>query len=269
MFSSAHSGRKYLPEFIDSVQLDLMTLRRSEDAFVDEIFAAVPHSGASFLKAHFPRVYVDPNREAFELDPAMFVQPLPAYVNTTSLRVRAGLGTVPRVVASGDAIYASKLDFPLIVQRLEQNYFPFHSALDVLLRQAHARYGCYLLIDCHSMPSVAGICDADAGLRRADFVLGDRFGTSCAPLLTQLVESFLTALGYSVRRNIPYAGGYITSHYGRPAEGRHTLQIEINRALYMDEETITPHAGLARLHEQMTQLTQLLVERGPDAIRTR
>lgn len=251
------------------MQLDLLTLRRSEDAFVDEIFAAVPRSGASFLKAHFPRVYVDPNREAYELDPAMFVQPLPAYVNTTSPRVRAGLGTVPRVVASGDAIYADKLDFPRIVRRLEQNYFPFHAALDDLLRQAYARHGCYLLIDCHSMPSVAGTCDSDAGLRRADFVLGDRFGTSCAPALTQLVEGFLTALGYSVRRNIPYAGGYITSHYGRPAEGRHTLQIEINRALYLNEETITPHAGLARIAEQMTRLTRLLVERGPVAIRPR
>lgn len=251
------------------MQLDLLTLRRSEDAFVDEIFAAVPRCGASFLKAHFPRVYVDPNREAYELDPAMFVQPLPAYVNTTSPRVRAGLGTVPRVVASGDAIYADKLDFPRIVRRLEQNYFPFHAALDDLLRQAYARHGCYLLIDCHSMPSVAGTCDSDAGLRRADFVLGDRFGTSCAPALTQLVEGFLAGLGYSVRRNIPYAGGYITSHYGRPAEGRHTLQIEINRALYLNEETITPHAGLARIAEQMTRLTRLLVQDGPAAIRPR
>lgn len=246
-----------------------MTLRRSEDAFVDEIFAAVSGCGASFLKAHFPRVFVDPNREAYELDPKMFVQALPGYINTTSPRVRAGLGTIPRVVASGDAIYAHKLDFPQIVQRLEQNYFPFHAALDSLLRQAFARHGCHLLIDCHSMPSVAGSCEADAGVRRADFVLGDRFGTSCAPSLAQLVEGFLSRLGYSVRRNIPYAGGYITSHYGRPGEGRHALQIEINRALYMNEETITPHAGLARISEQMTMLTQLLIERWPDAIRSR
>lgn len=266
VFTSPHSGKRYAADFLASVQLELARLRRSEDAFVDEIFAAVPGCGASFLKAHFPRVYVDPNREAYELDPQMFKEPLPPYVNTTSARVRAGLGTIPRIVASGDAIYPGKLDFAPIVARLAENYFPFHAALAALLREVYAQHGRYLLIDCHSMPSIAGHAEADAGVRRADFVLGDRFGTSCAPAITRLVEGFLTGLGYSVRRNIPYAGGYITSHYGRPVEGRHSLQIEISRALYMDELTIMPHAGLRRIIEHMTLLAKLLIERGAAAL---
>jgi N-formylglutamate amidohydrolase len=258
VFASPHSGQEYPPEFIAASKLDPTLLRRSEDAFVDRIFGAAPAHGAPLLKAHFPRAYIDPNREAFELDPAMFDAPLPDYVNNRSPRVAAGLGTIARVVANGEEIYHSKLSFAEVRQRIETHYVPYHQALQSLLETTYARFGCYLLIDCHSMPSIGGPMDADPGARRLDIVLGDCHGTSCAAEIIGLAERTLTGLGLTVRRNTPYAGGFTTRHYARPRDGRHTLQIEINRFLYMDEHKIAPTPGLSRVVEAITSVISVL-----------
>ncbi|MBK8174131.1 MAG: N-formylglutamate amidohydrolase [Rhodospirillales bacterium] len=258
VFASPHSGAYYSPAFLAAARLDHLLLRRSEDAFVDEIFAAAPDFGAPLLKACFPRAYVDPNREPFELDPAMFDSPLPGYVNVSSPRVVAGLGTIARVVADGEEIYRAKLQWDESRKRIETHYFPYHQALQALLAQTRERFGCYLLIDCHSMPSIGGPMDADPGSRRLDIVLGDRHGTSCAPAITALAERVLKGHGFSVRRNIPYAGGFTTHHYGRPLDSLHTLQIEVNRALYMDERRIRPIAGMERVRAAITDLIKTI-----------
>jgi N-formylglutamate amidohydrolase len=254
VFCSPHSGTDYRAEFLTQSRLDPVMLRRSEDAFVDEIFSAAPDYGAVLLKAVFPRAYLDPNREPWELDQAMFEEALPPFVNTRSPRVTAGLGTIARVVANGEEIYAGKLKFAEVRQRIERYYRPYHAALQSLVDRTRERFGWCLLIDCHSMPSVGGPMDRDSGMRRVDFVLGDCHGAACSPLLSNTVESHLAGLGYVVTRNLPYAGGYVTRHYGRPAKGIHALQIEVNRALYMDEERVERGPRFPRLAEQMTGL---------------
>lgn len=235
-----------------------MSLRRSEDAFVDEIYASVPNLGAPLLLAHFPRAYIDPNREAFELDPEMFDSPLPAYVNTLSSRVSAGLGTQARVVTNGEEIYSGKLDFAETKASIETLYMPYHAALQTLLDDGIARFGGCLLIDCHSMPSIGGPMDRDPGFRRVDFILGDRYGTSCDHRLTSYVEGALKNMEYIVTRNTPYAGGYTTTHYGQPAKGQHALQIEVNRSLYMDELRVERGAGLPALQDNIRRLVDAL-----------
>ena len=254
LFASPHSGSDYRDDFLAQSRLDPVALRRSEDAFVDEIFQAAPRSGAPLLKALFPRAFVDPNREPWELDPAMFSGPLPSYVNSRSPRVAAGLGTIARVVANGEEIYGRKLDFAEAARRIEQFYRPYHAALQGLIERTRERFGWCFLIDCHSMPSIGGPMDRDPGMRRVDFVLGDCHGASCGPALVETVESYLAGLGYVVTRNLPYAGGYVTRHYGRPERGVHALQIELNRALYMDEERIERRPRLARLAAEMEGL---------------
>ena len=218
VLASPHSGSAYTADFLEASRLDLPTLRRSEDSFVDEIFAEAPRLGAPLLRALFPRAYIDPNREPFELDPAMFEDALPAYANTSSSRVAAGLGTIARVVSSGQEIYAAKLRFADAAQRINAHYRPYHRALRGLLDATRRSFGCYLLIDCHSMPSVGGPPDPDAGRKRPDFVLGDCFGASCADAVIGLVETTLRERGYSVTRNRPFAGGFTTRHYGRPGQ---------------------------------------------------
>jgi N-formylglutamate amidohydrolase len=247
VFASPHSGQDYPPEFVGASKLSPLQLRRSEDAFIDRLFAAAPASGAPLLRAHFPRVYIDPNREPFELDPTMFDAALPNFVNASSPRVAAGLGTIAKVVANGEEIYRGKLAFAEAQRRIDTHYFPYHATLQRLLDATRQRFGCYLPIDCHSMPSVGGPMDADPGLRRLDIVLGDCFGTACSPDVTALAEAALRAQGFAVRRNVPYAGGYTTRHYARPGDGLHALQVEVNRALYMDELRILPTAGMARV----------------------
>lgn len=258
VFASPHSGQDYPPEFISQSRLDALALRRSEDAFVDELFAAAPACGAPLLKAHFPRVYVDPNRQPYELDPAMFEDPLPDFVNVNSPRVAGGLGTVARVVTSGEEIYREKLRFADIDQRIRAHYFPYHEALRHLVDTTRQAFGAYLLIDCHSMPSVGGPMDSDPGAQRVDFVLGDCYGTSCAPEVTDLAERTLKDLGFVVRRNAPYAGGYTTRHYSDINNGGHALQIEINRALYMNEDAIEPLSCMRSAIDAATRLIEAL-----------
>ena len=243
VFASPHSGTNYTEAFKAASRLDDKALRKSEDSFVDEIFGAAPEMGAPLIKALFPRAYMDPNREPFELDPGMFDDPLPSFVNSHSPRIAAGLGTIARVVASGEEIYRGKLSFAEAADRINRLYRPYHRALQGLVEETRTLFGWCLLVDCHSMPSVGGPMDQDPGMSRVDFVLGDCFGASCDGALTRHVEHMLARPGYSVTRNIPYSGGYTTVHYGRPTAGVHAVQIEINRALYMDEANFTPHAG--------------------------
>jgi len=263
VFSSPHSGTVYTSAFVASSRLDPVALRRSEDSFVDELFAGALGAGAPLLKALFPRAYLDVNREPWELDPAMFDGPLPEFVNSRSPRVGGGLGTLARVVANGADIYRAKLSFPEARRRVETLYVPYHAALEDLMARALARFGRAALIDCHSMPSVGGPMDRDPGRRRADFVLGDAHGQACAPALIEAAETHLKRAGFAVTRNDPYAGGHITRHYGKPALGRHTLQIEVNRALYMDETRIAKSAGFDRLRVAIDALVAALAEIAP------
>lgn len=260
LFASPHSGRVYPKSFLQATRLDATAIRRSEDSFIDEIFGAAPALGAPMVKAHFPRAFVDPNREAYELDPAMFDGPLPQFVNSRSPRVTAGLGTIARVVRDGAEIYTRKLSFQEAQYRIDTYYKPYHAALRGLMEATHKQFNCAVLIDCHSMPSVGGPLDQDIGASRPDIVLGDRFGTSCARRLTDMIERALSMQGFAVVRNNPYAGGFSTEHYGRPALGLHALQIEINRALYMDEERIERTAGIKRVTQAMTTLVRAMGE---------
>jgi N-formylglutamate amidohydrolase len=255
VFASPHSGRDYPREFVAAARLDPLDLRRSEDSFVDDLFAGAPAHGVPLLAATFPRAFCDANREPWELDPAMFEDVLPRWVNTVSPRVGAGLGTIARVVASGETIYRGKLRFAEAERRVSRFWQPFHETLSRLIEETRARFGASLLIDCHSMPA-HGCAGRNGG--PVDFVLGDAHGTACAPRITRRVEQLLIELGYTVRRNDPYAGGYITRNYGRPRESVHALQIEVARRLYMDEARIERGVGFAAVQRDLTTLIATL-----------
>lgn len=260
VFSSPHSGRLYPSEFLTASKLDPLGLRRSEDSFVDEIFRAAPRQGAPLLRALFPRAYLDPNREPWELDPEMFDEPLPPFANTTSPRVREGFGTIARMVTGGAEIYREKLRFEAAASRVGRFYMPYHEALESLIAQTRERFGYAIVIDCHSMPSLDGVIGRFGRKRRPDFVLGDRYGTSCASALTERAEGVLTRLDYSVERNDPFAGAFIVSHYGMPKARVHALQIEVNRDLYLDEMRITRSPGFGALVSDLTELISRLAE---------
>lgn len=257
VLSSPHSGDRYPSAFLAASRLDPLMLRRSEDSFVDELFAAAPRVGAPLLRALFPRAYVDANREPFELDPSMFEDQLPDYANTRSPRVVAGLGTIPRIVANGADIYRRKLAFSDALSRLREHYWPYHEALSGLVEATRSQFGYCLLIDCHSMPSTRKNGTRQV-LPRVDVVLGDFHGSTCANVVAETAARTLKALGYCVTRNRPYAGGHVTRHYGRPARGIHALQIEINRGLYMDEWQIRRGASMARVARDMQHLISAL-----------
>src|SRR4051812_16976373 len=244
IFNSPHSGSIYPRAFLNASRLDVATLRRSEDSFVDELVAGVVPRGDPLMRAHFPRCYVDVNREPYELDPRMFDGRLPSFANTRSMRVAGGLGTVARVVGDAQEIYGQRIPVDDAIRRIEALYKPYHRALRRLFTRVHRNFGAAVLVDCHSMPSAAGTRDERP---RADIVLGDRYGTSCAPVMAETIEATLRGRGYVVGRNKPYAGGFITEHYGNPAVGLHAIQLEINRALYMDERRFERSASFARL----------------------
>lgn len=260
VFASPHSGREYPPDFVAASRLDPQGLRRSEDSFVDDLFASVVRLGAPLLCARFPRAFCDPNREPYELDPSMFSGQLPPAANTRSPRVAAGLGTIARVVASGAEIYADKLPVSEIDRRISQYYRPYHRRLAALVDESRLLFGWSLLVDCHSMPSIGGPTDRDVGLSRVDVVLGDCFGAACAPLITQVAEDAFRARGYRVVRNTPYAGGFTTRHYGQPRHGSHALQIELNRALYMDENRHAKLPGFDHLAADLEGVAAELAE---------
>jgi N-formylglutamate deformylase len=232
VFNSPHSGCVYPRAFLTASRLDVAMLRRSEDSFVDELILGVLQRGYPLMRAHFPRCYVDVNREPYELDPRMFDGRLPSFANTRSMRVAGGLGTVARVVGDAQEIYGQRIPVDDAIRRIEGLYKPYHRALRRLFTRVHRDFGAAVLIDCHSMPSIAATKDERP---RPDIVLGDRYGTSCVSVVAETIEATLREKGYVVSRNKPYAGGFITEHYGNPTAGLHAIQLEINRALYMDE----------------------------------
>jgi len=257
IFNAPHAGSVYPAAFLTASRLDALALRRSEDAFIDVLFSDVVSLGAPLMAARFPRAYLDVNREPYELDPRMFDARLPAFANTRSMRVAGGLGTIPRIVADGQDIYRRHLPTDEALRRIEWLYKPYHRTLRQLVLRTASTFGYAVLIDCHSMPSTS--LHRDEGVK-ADVVLGDRYGTSCDALLSDLVEVTLRARGYSVVRNKPYAGGFITEHYGEPALGHHALQIEINRALYMDERTLDKKPGFDGLAGDLMEAFGVVIQ---------
>jgi N-formylglutamate amidohydrolase len=263
VFASPHAGRLYPESFVASSGLSSVGLRRSEDAFVDELFASAVSLGAPMITARFPRAFVDVNRSESELDGAMFDGPLPMVVDIYSPRVEAGLGVIPRIVRDGAEIYRSKLCPSTAEQRLARLYRPYHAALSRLIEETRRRFGFAVLVDCHSMPSANAL---------PDIILGDRYGLSASHYVTQAAQDAFEARGFRVGRNVPYAGGYTTALYGNPGEDVHALQIEITRSLYMDEERVTRtarfemvHARISAALEDMLSLPADLLIRRPDA----
>ena len=264
VFASPHSGRLYPDDLMAASVLAEPAIRRSEDAWVDRLLEGAERLGVPVLTALYARAYIDVNRDADELDPAMFEDELPPPARAKTPRVAAGLGAIARVVAEGQEIYGRKLVFAEARRRIETVHAPYHAALKALLDDARAVCGRAALIDWHSMPSAAA--RPTRGGRIADFVLGDRFGASCAPALTALIERELRKLGYEVTRNAPYAGGYTTEAYGNPAAGVHVLQVEINRALYLEEADLRLSPGFERLQQALQTVWSVLAERWADVI---
>lgn len=260
VFASPHSGRLYPPDMMAAARLTAQDLRGSEDAFVDDLIAGAPGQGVCVISARLARAYIDLNRDAWELDPAMFEDALPDFAQARTARVAAGLGAIARVAGEGRPIYARKLTFAEAKARIETAHRPYHDALDRLLAQARSAHGLAILVDWHSMPAAAARGHRARGGGPCDIVLGDRFGAACGPRLTALMEKTLEGLGYRVARNAPYAGGYTTEHYGRPTRRTHAIQVEINRALYMNETTREPTEGLSRLKADIEAVTARLVQ---------
>ena len=260
VFASPHSGEFYPPSMIEALRLRPDQLRSSEDSLVDALIAPAPALGACVIRARIARAFVDLNRAPFELDPEMFEDELPDFARVRTARVAAGLGAIPRVASGGREIYRRKLTFAEAQTRIDTVHRPYHDALTRLLAQARAAHGVALLIDWHSMPSAAAEAPGRNGRRgpRCDIVLGDRFGAACAPSISALAERTFTAMGYRVARNTPYAGGYTTEHYGRPARRTHALQIEINRALYLDETSRLSTGGFSQLSRDIAAFTARL-----------
>jgi len=260
ILASPHSGRIYPEEFIKQSCLAEIILRQSEDCFIDRLVACGPKLGAPLLSALFPRVFVDPNREPTELDQDMFGERLAMPVNASSPRVLAGLGVIPRLAANEQEIYAAKLPLLEAERRLDLFYRPYHRALTDLVAATKRQFGLCVLLDCHSMPSAGAWMDGLHSRQRidVDYVLGDCFGASCAERITAATEASLSERGAKVRRNNPYSGGYVAQAYGRPAQRVHVLQLEINRALYMNETTLEPTQGVAIVQDVLKSLIERL-----------
>jgi N-formylglutamate amidohydrolase len=256
--ASPHAGSAYPSDLIEASALSRGALRRSEDCYVDELFAAAPDLGAPMIRALLPRAYLDLNREPYELDPAMFSDALPDFVNTTSPRVAAGLGTIARVVGNQKEIYARKLTWGEAEIRIDRFYKPYHEALQRLIQDTCDLFGYCVLLDCHSMPSAGLPANEPTSASAIDIVLGDRNGLSCARYVTQESERLFGAMGYSVIRNNPYAGGFTTQNYGNPKNGVHALQIEVNRALYVDETSLRRRPAFGKLKADLRQFVQEL-----------
>ncbi|MEM8692280.1 MAG: N-formylglutamate amidohydrolase [Pseudomonadota bacterium] len=264
VFASPHSGRDYPSSFLRHTVLDERMIRSSEDAFVDLLFEDAPEFGATFLKAGAPRSFVDLNRSSDELDPALIEGVRKQGHNP---RVASGLGVIPRVVANGRAIYGGKITRLEADRRIEGYWKPYHRMLRALLDAAHQRHGQAVLVDCHSMPHEAMDGVARGGMRRPDVVLGDRFGAAAEAEVVDRIESALTASGFFVTRNAPFAGAYITQAYGRPSRAQHAVQVEIDRSLYMDERKVEPNANFeivrAAIRSAIAEITRIGQKRIP------
>lgn len=261
VFNSPHSGRHYPTSLLEASGLSDLDIRRSEDAFVDQLFTGVVNLGAPLLAAEFPRAWLDVNREPYELDPKLFGESLPAHANTRSMRVAGGLGTIPRLVAENLQIYKKRPALADALARIENVYRPYHDTLRGLMAKSSVLFGYAVLVDCHSMPSSGA---RGEGQSRPDIIVGDRYGTSCDGDISRTIMRRFADLGYSVTRNKPYAGGFITEHYGRPLKGLHAVQIEINRGLYVNEKTLEPTVGFAALSNDISNVVSHVMSL-PDA----
>lgn len=259
VFSSPHSGRVYSSEFLGMSVLDRRSIRSSEDAFVDELFAVAPSFGAPLIAARMPRAFVDLNRACDELDPAVIENVARV---THNPRVASGLGVIPRVVAGGRAIYRGKLSREEAEVRIAQHWRPYHAKLSALMAEAQGTFGQAILIDCHSMPHEAIEAHARQGSARPEVVLGDRFGAAAGREVMDRVEAAFVRAGLRVSRNTPFAGAFITQSYGRPSRGYHALQIELDRALYMDEEKIEKSAGFEAFRQLLQGVIAEIAEIG-------
>ncbi len=259
VFASPHSGRAYTWSFLRRTALNEQAIRSSEDAFVDELFDAAPRHGAPFLTATAPRAFVDLNRSIEELDPALIEGVRKLGHNP---RIASGLGVIPRVVANGKAIYSGKLTMAEARRRIDAYWTPYHDALRAQLDQAHVMFGEAILVDCHSMPHEAMDSVARTGVRRPEVVLGDRFGAAASEEVVDRIEQAFSSAGLVVTRNTPFAGAYITQHYGRPGQCRHAIQVEIDRALYMNERLIRPNGNFAAFKRLLDGVIAQIAEIG-------
>lgn len=237
VFASPHSGREYTWGFMRRSALSELTIRSSEDAFVDQLIDGAHLLGAPLLTATVPRAFVDLNRSMDELDPAL-IDGVKRVGNNP--RVASGLGVIPRVVANGRPIYRGKIALVEAQKRITDYWHPYHAQLQSLLDEAHESFGQAILVDFHSMPHEALDGVVPSSMSRPDIVLGDRFGASANGAIVDLIESAFISAGFKVARNSPFAGAYITQTYGRPSRGQHAIQVEIDRSLYMSERTLTP-----------------------------
>lgn len=249
VFASPHSGRLYPKGFLEACAAPMTDLRRIEDAYVDRLLSDVHLSGAPVICGLVARACVDLNRAESEMDPLMFEDPSPGWFANRSPRVEAGLGCIPRLAFNGSAIYGRKLTRREAEARLDQIYRPYHRALEALLKRSQAMFGQAWLVDCHSMPA-----ETESTARSPDVVIGDRFGASCSPGLADHVEGLFRARGYTTARNTPYAGGFATLAHGTPAMGRHAIQIEVRRRLYLDEARVEPHDGFLALRRHLSEI---------------
>jgi N-formylglutamate deformylase len=264
VFDSPHSGVAYPRDF--DYSCPLAVLRSAEDTFVDELFGAAPTVGASLIAAHFPRSYIDANRHIADIDQELLEEPWPGPLSPGE-KTRLGMGLVRRLAVPGLPVYARKLTITEVSGRIRRYYEPYHAELQSLSDRLHGEFGALWHIDCHSMKSVSNAMASEgAGVERADFVLGDRDGTSCDSAFTRFVADRVAAMGYSVAINDPYKGVEIVRRYGRPPERRHSLQIEVKRALYMDERTLAPNAGYAKLRDDLERLIVSLAGYVRDAL---
>lgn len=252
IFASPHSGRLYTDDFMRKAVLDERAIRSSEDAFVDQLFCAAPEFGAPLISANFPRAYVDLNRAPDEFDPAV-IEDVPR--NAHNPRINSGLGVIPRVVANGRAIYRGKISLSEAQNRIENVWHPYHTALQDLIDKIKSDFGEAIVVDCHSMPHEAIATVTPKGGHKAEVVLGDRYGAAARHDVVERIEAAFEAVGLRVKRNMPFAGAYITQVYGRPSQGCHVIQVEIDRSLYMNETTVTPNENFVSFRELMTSVS--------------
>ncbi|WP_425051355.1 N-formylglutamate amidohydrolase [Psychromarinibacter sp. S121] len=243
VFASPHSGRDYPWSFLRNSVLDERAIRSSEDAFVDQLFDCAAEYGAPLLAATAPRAYIDLNRSAEELDPALIEGVRRSSHNP---RVTSGLGVIPRVVANGRAIYRGKLSLEEAHERLRDHWRPYHERLQKLLDETRAQHGEAILIDCHSMPHEAIDSVGTRGTPHPQIVLGDRFGAAADGAIVERIEAAFAGAGLRVVRNSPFAGAYTAQHYGRPSRRQHVVQVEIDRSLYMNERLVRPNSDFDR-----------------------
>ena len=260
VISSPHSGSFYPNDLIQATHLNRVDLRSSEDCYIDELLDSAPNLGASLIAATYPRAYIDLNREAYELDQEMFKDHLPEYINTHSIRVKDGLGTIARIVGNKKEIYARKLSWLEAQVRIKEIYQPYHQQLTQLIKEVHKKHGYCILLDFHSMPSKGLPLTDQRNAKTVDIVLGDVNGTSCSEIISDQAEKIFSDLGYSVLRNKPYSGGFITKNYGQPHLGVDAIQIEIKRNIYMDEKSLLRKPAFASLKNDLKKALEKMTQ---------